>query len=140
MIVGGQSRISLGVLSEPDTVRTKGVSARNMMNTATARNTIRERLILRPGRGATTAAGSTRARRCSAVRTASGAAISDRFAVLARSRAIAAFASPVRSLVVRRHVEVAALDQRHYEDHDKEDHAERAGVAHVQVAEALAPQ
>src|SRR5256885_13905837 len=42
MMVGGQSRISLFVLKDPDTVRMNGVRATSVQKTAIARKTMRE--------------------------------------------------------------------------------------------------
>src|SRR5439155_12733325 len=106
MIVGDQSRISLFVLNDPDTVRMNGVRATSVQKTAIAMKTMREIRNRKCGR-------------CTAT-------------VCVRAR--------VAILVIRPDVEESPLHERYREDADKEEDPERARVAHVQIAEALAPE
>src|SRR5436190_616716 len=43
-------------------------------------------------------------------------------------------------LVIRPHVQESTLHERDGEDDDEQDHAERAGITHVEIAEALSPE
>src|SRR5712691_3271704 len=120
MIVGGQSRISLFVLNDPETVRMNGARATAVKIAAIVRKITRE--IRSLNRGCCTATVCARA----------SVAISE-----LRLR-LSGLAS-LRASVVRPDVEHAPLDQRDNEDAREEDHAHGAGVAHVQVTESLPP-
>jgi len=121
MIVGGQSRISLLVLNDPETVRMNGARGTAVKIAAIVRK------ITRDIRNLKRAAGPRGLRRASV-------ATSDLPLRLRLSGL--AFAAPISSPA---DVEDAPLDERDDEDAREEDHAQGAGVAHVQVTESLPP-
>src|SRR5439155_10967780 len=122
MIVGGQSRISLLVLNDPETVRMNGARATAVKIAAIVRKSTREIRNLKRGR-------------CTATFCArASVAITD-----LRLRLRLSGLASLRPSVVRSHVEHAPLDERDDEDAREEDHAHGAGVPHVQVTESLPP-
>src|SRR6266550_5506699 len=122
MIVGGQSRISLLVLNDPETVRMNGARATAVKIAAIVRKSTREIRNLK--RGCCTATVCARA----------SVAISD-----LRLRLRLSGLASLRPSVIRPDVEHAPLDERDDEDTREEDHAHGARVAHVQVTESLPP-